>query len=289
MEVVIQNNSSQIDLLGCFNGQFLPLSQLQIPSQDWTVRYGDGLFTTLRVQRGHPVNWPAHMQRLQNSATFFGYANPFPQKTITSWLMELIELNAISDCAMRLTLTRGSASFAELSKDNFGHSSLILEPRELPPSSEIGWRLCRANFPRSRHNPLTPHKTTNYAENLLALRQAHRQGFDEALFCVEHEIVQECTRANLFAVIAGELVTPAAVTALLPGLVRQWLLTSDQIPFKIREAEFTFSQLQTASEIFLTNSLIGILPVSALGDTPLPIGPITTDLQKLYLEQMLIL
>ena len=117
-------------------------------------------------------------------------------------------------------------------------------------------------------------------------REAQNQGYDEGLFLNSRGHVAEGAVSNIFMVRDDELITPPAASGLLPGIVRQLVLErAAGLGFRCREDNFTTRDLRGADECFLTNSLMGIMPVNSLDGVPVGSGkpePATAALMPLY-------
>ena len=117
-------------------------------------------------------------------------------------------------------------------------------------------------------------KSTNYLENILAKEEAIRKGAEEGLWLNTKGYLCEGTMSNLFFTKDEVLYTPSLASGCLPGTRRQLILDlarSHQIP--TQEGLYPFSDLLCADEIFMTNALMGIMPVRQIDDFSLPIAP----------------
>ena len=115
-------------------------------------------------------------------------------------------------------------------------------------------------------------KSTNYLENILAKQEANLQGADEGVWLNTKGYLAEGTMSNLFFIKAGTLFTPSLTSGCLPGTRRQLMLglaRSLQIPTD--EGLYPLSDLLESDEIFMTNALMGIMPVSQIDDIPFPV------------------
>jgi branched-subunit amino acid aminotransferase/4-amino-4-deoxychorismate lyase len=125
------------------------------------------------------------------------------------------------------------------------------------------------------------HKTLNYLSRLAALREANRRGGGEALWFNIHNYLQSGSISNVFIVEAGKLVTPPTAVELrepavtretpysksnvLPGVTRAVVLElATEIGVDLRLAAIDVNRLLGADEVFLTNSIMGVMPVCRL-------------------------
>ena len=133
------------------NGRFIPEAEAVVPISDRGFLYGDGLFETLRVSRSHPLWWTRHTARLQSGAELLRITLPWPCDQLRSFALELIEKNALPECLLRITVSRGSGARGYSIKGaNTPTLALTLHPVPAPPASinhEFGSR--RRN-PQSR-------------------------------------------------------------------------------------------------------------------------------------------
>ncbi len=146
---------------------------------------------------------------------------------------------------------------------------------------------------RNHASPLARLKTLNYLESLMAREEAKKRGVEEALMLNIEGEVAEASTANIFWARGNRLYTPSEECGVLPGIVRGWVLEKvGGCDLSVEEGKYTFSHLEEAEEVFLTNSLMGIMPVCQLegkvisSECP---GPLTRILMKIYQEEISLL
>jgi branched-chain amino acid aminotransferase len=125
-----------------------------------------------------------------------------------------------------------------------------------------GVTLVVSRYRQNPGDPTTGHKTTSYFARLAALREAHAQAAFESLWLTGDELVAEGAISNVFAVQDEVLITPPLDTPVLPGITRAAVieLAAEQgIPF--REQTIELDELLQSEEVFLTNSMMEIVPV----------------------------
>jgi branched-chain amino acid aminotransferase len=129
-----------------------------------------------------------------------------------------------------------------------------------------GIRLATVSVRRPDFDMLDPRvKSLNYLNNVMAKMEAKRQGADEALVLNSRGTIAEASAANVFAVLDGVVVTPPASDGALGGITRRRVLRLlDEANVSTSQASLTRFDLLAASEVFLTGTGAGIVPVGYL-------------------------
>ena len=276
------------------NGRLLPAQDCSLPPADRSYLLGDGLFETILVQAGRPVFLPEHLARLSASAAFLGYALPAAEQ-LTAAVTLLINKNSLQKGALRLTVSP-TASEGLLAAGN-SPLNITITCRSGPPYSadlyQRGFRaVIAAATRRNEHSPLARHKTTNFLDNVLARREAKAAGADEALLLNTAGNLCETAAANLFLVCGGKVLTPPVTDGALPGIVRAKILTlCPELGLPAPERSLAPANLREADEAFLTNSLLGVMPLVSVDTVPLgdgTPGPLTRRLAAAY-EKLVVL
>jgi len=268
------------------------MNEVWLNSNDRLVLFGYGLFETLRVNPNGIEVPHLHWERMSSGGEVLGLEVPgFPHwiQAINEFLAsihyEAIESNAIqSDTfhphddpfrsfALRLTLSGGTSPALRKSEHNSlgsNSSKLLFHPRPIPytPSHyEQGVELILLSSPRNEHSILTKIKSTNYLENLYAREQAQRQGAFDGLWLNTQGQLVETTMSNLFFVKEGILHTPSLSCGCLPGTRRTLVLqTASSLGIPVYEGAYRPDALFEAEEVFLTNALMGIMPVCKINE-----------------------
>jgi D-alanine transaminase len=137
-----------------------------------------------------------------------------------------------------------------------------------------------------------PHiKTLNLLPNVLARQQAEEAGAFEAILIRDGGLVTECSSSNVFAVINDTIITPPTDGRILPGVTRDLLLrAAREANYSVKEDYLVLPELQSATEIFITNTGVEILGVveldSKLVGNGAP-GRITEGLYQLFVSRWL--
>jgi branched-subunit amino acid aminotransferase/4-amino-4-deoxychorismate lyase len=134
-------------------------------------------------------------------------------------------------------------------------------------------------------------KTTSYLENLLARQQAKADGADEALFLNEKGRLAEASTSNVFLVSENVLKTPSKESGILPGITRDIILgLAAHAGIPVLESDILLEEAAEANEVFLTNSVLEIMPVTNLDGKAIcdgKPGPVTRQLMAAYRDLVL--
>lgn len=241
-----------------------------LSSHDRLALFGFGIFETLLITEKGPLFVELHWQRMNKGADLLGLRLPDKNQWLKR-IQEFIEqTSGTFPYALRITLS-GGAPEAHIPSQLLLHKRLI---PYTPAQYALGIRLHVLPSLRNEHSPLTSIKSTNYMENILAKEAAKRNGAEEGLWLNTGGYLSEGTMSNLFFIKSETLFTPALSSGCLPGTRRQIVLglaRTLQIP--TYEGSYLLSDLLLADEIFMTNALMGIMPVRQIDDYLLPITP----------------
>jgi branched-subunit amino acid aminotransferase/4-amino-4-deoxychorismate lyase len=245
-------------------GQILADDALQISVLDRTFEHGLGLFETCRTWNSHPTLLPRHLRRLRRSAAELDLAlDPANLPDSQAVRDLLIADGREGDAVLRITLSGGvSAS-----------SAGALWMRSFPLPQPIGGEgITLGPTSMAQGVPLAGHKTLNYWQNRLMFDDARGKGCDESLTISADGIVWEGSRSNIFVVIDGELLTPPCDGRVLPGIMRAVVLEQAvQLGLNVRETPLRLVDPSfRPREVFLTNSVRGIMPVGQWGAARYP-------------------
>lgn len=272
-------------------GEFTEEHNARISLHERGLLYGDGLFETILVTGSVPVRADEHARRLHRSAVAMGMLYDRFQDDFVTYLgkvvRELIRQSGYTEARLKVILTRGESSISPR-PPQVGGANLYATVQPLPATRPVsgGMTAILCSFPRNQHSPLVGHKSLNYLENVLALREADESEVDEAIFCNLDGRLCEGATTNLFIVRDEEVLTPPVKEGLLPGITRAHVLDLAQaLEVPTQERSLKLEDLWSAREAFLTNSLIGIAPLLELDGRlagPAGAGPMTERLQTAY-------
>jgi branched-chain amino acid aminotransferase len=268
-------------IIACINGKLVPVEEAKVSSFDFGFLYGVGLFETFRTWRGRLVGLERHLSRLVKDATSLGWQLPLSSETLTDWVLQTLKANRSliaegKDVRVRITVTPGIVDPAKgwwnIAADE---PTVVIHvtplPRDFDSRNERGWTAVLAPWRRPKDFPLWQIKATTYFANVLARRYARAQGADEALWLNTDGNLTEGTATNLFVICDGEIWTPPPEEGLLLGVARSLVFElAASLGIIVLERPIPLSTLSRAEEAFLTNAVIGVVPLTKIGDIPLP-------------------
>jgi branched-subunit amino acid aminotransferase/4-amino-4-deoxychorismate lyase len=216
-----------------------------------------GVFETILLLDGRPIFWDEHLTRFAAGCRWAALNLPGTPGELHAHVAALASTNGIRTGVVRIAIWRTNEGQNEWRID-------VTPPRP---------HMSRPEF-KVTEGPVIPPASPNRAYKHLdrgrwldALQTARAGGYDETLLVDESRNAIEAAAANLFFVRAGELHTPALSQGPLPGVMRAHvLLAAHRFGIPAHEHTYRLTELLQADEIWLTNSLIGIRPVSQIGD-----------------------
>ena len=256
------------------NGQYLPMIESQISTQDRGFLFGDGVYEVIPVFNKKLFEFDAHFERLENSLKAISIANPLTKKEWFKLLEILIEKHPWENQFLYLQITRGVQMVRNHMPDdcltptvyaytNPLHSldeNIVKKGIKVITLEDIRWLRCDI-------------KAITLLPNIMMKLAAKNQNADDAILISQDQKVLEGTASNVFVVKNDILFTPSTSKNILPGITR---LVVERIAKKhhieLKETELTLNDLEQADEIWLTSSTKNALPVCELNGNKVGTG-----------------
>lgn len=230
--------------------------------------YGDGLFETLRAYEKKPFRLEDHVTRISNSAQYFDIPFRYTSQQIRQIIEQLLAANNLQDAYIRMTLSRGPGVNGLIPKGTYTPTFVIhAKPLAAYPASlyKTGVSLITSHIRRSTTCPISCHKTLNFLTNYLIKREASEKGAHDALILNTDNHIAECAVSNIFIVEKNTVITPSLKANVLPGITRKIVLElCKENGIHASEELFGVERIFGANEVFITNSLMEIMPVSKI-------------------------
>lgn len=277
----------------CLNGEFLASNLAKISIFDRGFLYGDAIFETLRSFSKKPFLLSEHLKRLKASLKLIGIELPLTDDNIACAINKLHELNNLSDAYIRITVSRGVAKGGLFATQGCEPTILIVVKEFVPYSKRLYDEGMSVLLIESKRDPsaiCARIKSSNLLETICSHLEMEGQ-IDEAILMTEARQILEGSISNIFVVNDETLITPPVEAGLLAGVTRAFLLSLAKMNgIKGMEAGISLDHLLHSDEAFLTNSLMGIMPISRvyLKDKLIKRfqvgGPLSTKIALLYKE-----
>jgi branched-chain amino acid aminotransferase len=276
------------------NGELVDWSEAKIHVGTHALHYGSGVFEGIRAYetaRGPAVfRLTDHMRRLHSSARLIYMELPYSVDELVAATHEVVATNGLPACYIR------PIAF-------YGYGTLGVPPRQNPvdvaimswpwgaylgvEALEKGIRLKVSTWRRVGPNTI-PHaaKATGvYLNSMLAVIEANRAGFDEAILLTEDGYVADGSGENIFAIKDGVIYTPDLSASILPGVTRDTIVQMAQdLGYTVVQKPLIRTDLYVADELFMTGTAAEVTPIRAVDDIEIgDPGPITKDIQQTYL------
>lgn len=265
------------------NGMIGDLDDLKLGVQERGFLYGDGLFETLRLRGGMPRDWKEHRMRLCQGCSALKI--PCPLDDVDAGVADVAA--RVGDGVLRVTVTRGVSPRGLLPTPDSKPTVVVTGQGGEPyPRSayERGLQASTVSFPRNHLSPLVRLKSLNCLENILGRLEAAAAGAQEGIFCNYLGEVAEGTSSNIFLVRGDGIITPAPESGLLLGIMRAKVISlANALGIPVAEGRVLPGDLRRAEEAFLTNSLMGIMPLVSVDGEKVGKGgpgPVTEILRR---------
>jgi branched-chain amino acid aminotransferase len=281
-----------------YDGELVPWREATTHVLTHTLHYGMGIFEGIRAyktDRGTAIfRLQEHTERFFRSAKILGMKMSLDVETVNQACRTVMRENKLRDGYLRPMSFYGSEGMG-LRADNLQVHTIVAAwpwPAYLGDEGlERGIRVRVASYTRHHVNAAMAKAKCNgnYVNSTMALQEALRDGFDEAILLDAQGYVAEGSGENIFMVRRGKLYTPP-LTSVLDGITRSTILTlCDELGLEVQERLMTRDELYVADEVFFTGTAAEVTPIREIDGREIGNGrrgPITERLQTLYFDQV---
>lgn len=242
------------------------------------VAQGKGVFETMRVYNGTIFSLEKHFHRLFRGLRLLKIRSPYSKKQWQQYLDQTIKANALKEARIRLAVWREEkklriAIICQDVGDHWGRKN------------QKGIKALVSSI-RRKKTKYSNIKSMDYQCFRMAFTEAKEQGFDEAILVNNRGEIVEGSRTNVFFVKKGTFYTPAIKCGCLNGITRQIIIECvRQMNVPIKRVSTGISMLMHSDEAFVTNSLVGVVPLTRVGEQLIgqgKIGPFTKKCMDTY-------
>ena len=268
------------------NDGLTDLNKACVSIRDTGFLYGAGLFETMRSYNGTVFALDEHLHRLFSSIEALAINNTYSRSDIEDAIKAVLVANELTNARLRLTLTSGAIT----GEENLPQSTLLVTASPITPYPkeyyEKGIKLILSPYRQNPHDPTAGHKTLSYFSRIFALNFAHTKGGVEAVWFTTSGFLAEGCISNIFLVKDSKIFTPTVQTPVLPGITRKMICRlAEENSIELVEKDLTIDDTLGADEVFITNSIMQVMPVNSLEKHAYgngKVGTVTKKIAALY-------
>jgi branched-chain amino acid aminotransferase len=277
------------------NGELVDWADARVHVGTHGLHYGSGVFEGIRAYetaKGSAVfRLTDHLQRLHNSAKLLYMDLPYSVGGLKQACVDLIGANGLGECYLRPIAFFGYGELGVSSRGNPVDMVIMSWPWGTYLGEEglrNGIRVKISSWKRVGPNVI-PHvsKATGiYLNSMLAVTEAQRAGYDEAILLTDDGFVADGSGENIFIVREGTIYTPDLSASILPGITRDTVIQIAQdLGHRVVEKQLIRTDLYLADEVFMCGTAAEVTPIREIDEHVVgPPGPVTREIQKAYLE-----
>ncbi|USD64408.1 aminodeoxychorismate lyase [Vibrio sp. SCSIO 43136] len=247
-----------------------------------SFQYGDGCFSTILVREGKPQLWDFHRQRMSACLKVLRIDEPEWTQVLT-WIEQLAQSMTLGGIKVHVCRGAGSRGYGI---DGAGETQVTVNdfayPNHYQRWQQVGVALGVSRVKLGHQPILAGHKHNNRLEQVLIKADAQDQGeLDTVVLDIDERVI-ETSIANLFWVNAqGQVCTPDLRSCGVAGVMRRQVLTLlKQMGVEVKVDHFMLGDLMQAKTVWMTNSLMEIVPISSIDGYRFAIDAITRQLQE---------
>ncbi|WP_293784698.1 branched-chain amino acid aminotransferase [Sphingosinicella sp.] len=271
------------------DGSMRPWREASLHVLSHALHYASAVFEGEKAYRGRVFALEQHSRRLRRSAELLDFNLPYSVEALSAATQEVVDQYDVEELYVRPVAWRGSEMMGVSGQRNTIHVAIAAWATPMAPSLDErlrGVALDVSRWVRMAPNmaPIASKAAGLYMTGTLAKHAAEAKGCDDALTFDCRGFVAEATTANIFAVIDGKLRTPGP-DYILSGITRQTVLATARAQgLEVWEGDIHPSELQRASEVFLTGTAAEITAVRSIGARSYTPGVITEAIMRAYDE-----
>ena len=254
------------------NGLYLPHGQAEISIDDRGLQFSDGVYEVVYVMNGAPVDFGAHLDRLEHSLDLLDMPWPMSREAFAAIIKETVRRNRVRQGIVYWQIGRGIAARSHVEAAPLVPTLIItarggFDPRRmrggisLTSAQDLRWARRDA-------------KSISLLPNVLAMRAAAEAGSQEVLLVDDQGLVTEAGASTAWIVLPGNtLVTHPLGHSILPGITRMRLIhIAQEAGYQVEERAFTLDEALAAKEVFLSSTTKFVAPVTKLDGQPIGNG-----------------
>jgi len=278
-----------------FNGKIIPWGDARIHVMSHVLHYGSGVFEGIKcyaTNKGPAIfRLDDHIKRLIDSGKKYGIQIPFSEEDLIEASVKTVQLNEFDSCYIR------PIAF-------YGFDTLGVHPKDCPVEVAIasffwgaylgdeglinGVNIIISPWKKLSLDAFPPSAKASgqYLNSMLAVQDARKRGYDEALLLNQHGYISEGSGQNIFIVKDGTIYTNDENASILMGITRSSIIEiSRDLNYSVEITDLSKEMLMESDEAFFTGSATEVTPIATVNDTPIgngKPGTLTIELKEMY-------
>src|SRR5213592_2575433 len=277
------------------NGDLVDWNDARVHVGTHGLHYGSGIFEGIRAYetpKGSAVfRLTEHLKRLDNSARLLGMELGYSVDALRQASHDVIAANGLPECYLRPIAFFGYGELGVSAVGNPVDVAIMSWPWGAylgEEGQQNGIRAKVSSWQRVGPNVI-PHvaKATGvYLNSMLAVGEANRAGYDEAILLTAEGTVAVGSGESIFLVRDGVIYTPDLAASILVGITRDSVIQIAQdLGHHVVEKPIIRTDLYLADEVFMVGTAAEVTPIREIHDQPIgPPGPVTREIQQAYLD-----
>jgi branched-chain amino acid aminotransferase len=276
------------------NGELVDWDDARIHVGVHGLHYGTGVFEGVRcydTPKGPAVfRLTDHIQRLRDSAKLINMEIPYSVEDLRSATNDLLGANGLAECYIRPIAFYGYGQLGVSARDNPVETVIMSWPWGTYLGEDAVANGIRAKISTWQRIPpnVVPHASKAsgvYLNSMLAVNEARRAGYDEAILLTPEGNVADGPGETIFVVYGGRIHTPDLSTGILHGITRDSIIQiAADLGYEVVEKNLIRSDLYLADEVFMCGTAAEVTPLRSVDDVEIGVGEVTRKLQKAYLD-----
>lgn len=269
------------------NGKLISPDKAKISVFDYGFLYGYGVFETMRTYDGKIFRLDHHLARLKHGANRIGVL--IFTSMIREAISETLAANPYKKARVRVAVSAGKGGMTpDINSCEEPTTAVFVQEYKPPKPAKYrgGFNLALSKLKRNTDSYVTALKSASAMESMIARLEAREAKKDETLLLNNKGHVAETAGCNIFMVKKGNLYTPGYEDGIMPGVTRVTVMElAGRLKMNFKEKSIDFKELLKADEVFITNSMIEIMPVTEIDGNKIGDGipgPVTKKLTTAY-------
>ncbi len=233
------------------NGDFISEEQASIPITDRGFLFGDGVFTTLKIEEGNIHHATQHLQRISQHCEQLNIRPPTINEDV---LLELVKRNNAEQGIWRMKIIVTGGALPDLSLPLRQHGTILITMKEIHDLPMTPANL--VIYPDHIQTPSSRLKSLSYLERLQVRQYAVEKGADDALVLSGEGYILEASFSNIFWIKGDDLFTPKPALPLLQGITLQkHIVVAKERGMNIQEGDYSLGDIPSDASIYLCNTI----------------------------------